>query len=101
MEPLRASSAKLSKDQTYISTTADSVIGKEAPCVPASTACAVYKDYLHTNQLNTKPGRRFDEFFDPNIGYTNDVADADTEAVSVTYTLVHLHTCILLCTVLF
>ena len=50
---------------------------------------------LHTNQLNTKPGRRFDEFFDPNIGYTNDdVADADTEAVSVIYTLVHLHTCI-------
>ena len=46
MEPLRASSAKLSKDQPYISTTADSVIGKEAPCVPASTACAVYKDYI-------------------------------------------------------
>ena len=48
MEPLRASCAKLSKDQPYISTTADSVIGKEAPCVPASTACAVYKDYIST-----------------------------------------------------
>ena len=56
--------------------------------------CSV-QGLLHTNQLNTKPGRRFDEFFDPNIGYTNDdVADADTEAVSVIYTLVHLHTCI-------
>ena len=59
--------------------------------------CSV-QGLLHTNQLNTKPGRRFDEFFDPNIGYTNDdVADADTEAVSVIS--IHTRTPTYVCTV--